>query len=84
MSVLWAVFILNDLAKLLNECYKETRDLLKERRQRKDTEIKVVEQVTIQLEDEKFSRDLEGKLEQIHLQLVKACYASKKGKNTKK
>ena len=39
LSVLWAVFIPNDLAKLLNECYLETKDLLKERLEKKKMQI---------------------------------------------
>jgi hypothetical protein len=40
--------------------------------------------VRIQLEDEESSRDLEEKLAQIHLQLVKVCYARRTGENKKK
>jgi hypothetical protein len=30
-SILWAAFILNDLAKLFYKCYEVTNDLLRER-----------------------------------------------------
>jgi cell division protein ZapA (FtsZ GTPase activity inhibitor) len=77
LSSIWGLIILNDLAKLLNECYKETKDLLKERRQRKEKERK--EQVVMELseENEIYSQDLEKKLEKFHLQLVKACATRK-------
>jgi DNA-binding transcriptional regulator GbsR (MarR family) len=68
------------LAKLLNECYIETKDLLKERRKRKEKKIKENEQVTIELDEEceKFSQDdLEEKLDKIHSQLIKVCVARK-------
>ena len=77
LSSLWGLIILNDLAKLLNECYKETKDLLKERRERKEKERK--DQVFIELseENEICSQDLEEKLDKFHLQLVKACATRK-------
>ena len=78
LSVSCGLIILNDLAKLLKECYRETKDLLEERRgkmkdRRKETEI---EQVKIELEQEgKYAQDLDEKLEKIHLQLIKAIAA---------
>jgi len=78
LSVSWGLIILNDLAKLLKECYRETKDLLEVRRGkmkdgRKETEI---EQVKIELEQEgKYAQDLDEKLEKIHLQLIKAIAA---------
>jgi len=78
LSVSWSLFILNDLAKLFNECYKETRDLLKERRENRKNKLREneIEQVKIELEqDESDALDLEEKLDKIHLQLVKACAA---------
>jgi hypothetical protein len=77
LSTIWFGIILNDLVKLLNCCYEETIELLKERRQRKEKEI---EQVKIELEEEEnrdYYLDLEEKLEKIHFQLVKACAARK-------
>jgi hypothetical protein len=66
LSSLWAIIIINDLAKLLNECYKETKDLLKERRVRMENKRKEIErqQVTIELDetDEQYSQDLMEKL----------------------
>jgi hypothetical protein len=78
LSVSWSLFILNDLAKLFNECFKETRDLLKERREKRKNKLREneIEQVKIELEqDESDALDLEEKLDKIHLQLVKACAA---------
>jgi hypothetical protein len=78
LSSLWGFIILNDLAKLLNECYKETKDLLKERREKRNNKHKENEivQVKIELEqDENDALDLEEKLDKIHLQLIKACAA---------
>ena len=78
LSVSWGIFILNDFAKLFNECYKETRDLLKERREKRKNKLREneIEQVKIELEqDESDALDLEEKLDKIHLQLVKACAA---------
>jgi hypothetical protein len=80
LSVSWGLIILNDLAKLLKECYRETKDLLEERRGkmkdgRKENEI---EQVKIELEqEEKYAQDLDEKLEKIHLQLIKAIAAKR-------
>ncbi len=74
----WGLIILNDLVKLLKECYRMTKDLLEERRGkmkdgRKETEI---EQVKIELEQEgQYAQDLDEKLEKIHLQLIKAIAA---------
>ena len=76
----WGCFILNDLIKLLHLCYKETKELLKERRERNENKkMKDQKTVTIQLEKEqdemRYSQDLEEKLDKIHLQLVRACAA---------
>jgi septation ring formation regulator EzrA len=87
LSVLWSLIILNDSAKLLNECYKETKDLLEERRGkmkdgRKENEI---EQVKIELEqEEKNAQDLDEKLEKIHSQLIKEIAAKKANRKRKK
>jgi hypothetical protein len=71
LGALWGLIILNDLAKLLNECYKETKDLLEERREKMERKQ---DQVKITLEkDETNSQNLEEKLEKIHMRLVRAC-----------
>jgi hypothetical protein len=79
LSVLWGYIILNDLAKLLNECYEETKDLIREKRKKRINEQKEneIEQVKLELEqgEEKCAQDLDEKLEKIHLQLIKACAA---------
>jgi len=76
LGLLWALIILNDLVKLCYVFYGETRELLKERRARnqKEKKAKEFEHVRIELEDYelKHSKEIENKLEQIHLQLVKA------------
>jgi cell division protein ZapA (FtsZ GTPase activity inhibitor) len=78
LSILWSVFILNDLGKLLVLCYEETKDLLEKRRQRKEKEqieLKEIEQVTIELEQDQYLQDLDEKLNIIHLRLVEVCVA---------
>jgi len=78
LCLLWSVFILNDLGKLLVLCYEETKDLLKERRQLKDKKQNENDQVKIELEQEedgKYLQNLEEKLDKVHLQLVKVCAA---------
>ena len=73
LSLLWAAFILNDLTTFLRLCYDIAKDLLKERREKKvKDKRKEIEQITIKVDDE-YSQDLEKKLDQIHLQLLKAC-----------
>ncbi len=72
LSSIWFLIIGNDLMKLFQLCYEETKSLLSEKQQ-EDNKIKEEqEQVKIQLEDE-YSNDLGEKLDKIHLQLVKAC-----------
>jgi hypothetical protein len=76
LCLLWSIFILNDLGKLLVLCYEETKDLLKERRQLKDKKQKEIDQVKIELEQEEdgqYLQNLEEKLDRVHLQLVKVC-----------
>jgi hypothetical protein len=80
LSVLWSLIILNDSAKLLNACYKETKDPLKERREKRKTlqRENEIEQVKIELEqEEKNAQDLDEKLEKIHSQLIKEIAAKK-------
>ncbi len=73
----WGCIILNDLIKLLHLCFKETIDLLKEIKRQKAKEKKEKEiekeRTVIQMEDEAYSLELEDKLEQFHIRLVKAC-----------
>jgi hypothetical protein len=72
LSGLWFAIVLNDLIKLLNLCYEETKELLKERREKTkitlDTKIDIDEEAGDMI-------DLEEKIDKIHLQLVKACAA---------
>ncbi len=79
LCLLWSAFILNDLSKLLVLCYEETKDLLKQKRQKKDIEIKEFEQVKIELEqdeeDEQYLQNLDKKLEIINLRLIEVCVA---------
>ena len=77
LCVLWGAIILNDLAKLFNLFYEETKDLLKARRTKKEIKRrKELEQDKNDLEmNDMHFQDLEEKLEIIHLQLVKACAA---------
>jgi hypothetical protein len=80
LCLLWTMFILNDLGKLLVLCYEETKDLLKERRQIKDKKQNEIDQVKIELEQEEdgeYLQNLEEKLDKVHLQLIKACAARK-------
>jgi cell division protein FtsL len=81
LGLLWALIILNDLVKLCYVFYGETKEFLKERRARNQMENKAkeFEHVRIELEDYelKHSKEIENKLEQIHLQLVNA-YAKRK------
>jgi hypothetical protein len=51
LSVLYGYIILNDLAKLLNECYEETKDLIREKRKKRINEQKEneIEQVKLEL-----------------------------------
>jgi hypothetical protein len=74
LSFIWFLIILNDLMKLFNLCYEETKSLLKEKQQENQRIIE--EQVKIQLEEEEneeYSNNLEQKLDKIHMQLLKAC-----------
>jgi hypothetical protein len=78
LCLLWSVFILNDLGKLLVVCYEETKDLLKERRQIKEKKQNEIDQVKIELEqeeDDQYLQNLDEKLNKIHLQLIKVCKA---------
>ena len=80
LSFIWFLIILNDLMKLFNLCYEETKSLLKEKQQENQRIIE--EQVKIQLEEEEneeYSNDLEEKLDKIHLQLLKACAMRRAG-----
>ena len=77
LSFLWGSIILNDLTKFLQLCFEIAKDLLKEKRELKEKKTKEekrkeYEQVTLEM-DEEYSQDLEDKLHQFHLQLVKAC-----------
>ena len=77
LCLLWTMFILNDLGKLLVLCYEETKDLLKERRQLKDKKQNEIGQVKIELEQEEdgeYLQNLQEKLDQVNL-LIKACAA---------
>jgi hypothetical protein len=86
LSVLWGAIILNDLAKLFNLCYEETKELLEERRTKREIKRrKELEQDKIDLEENQMDfQDLEEKLKKIHLQLVKACVARKSNDNIQK
>jgi hypothetical protein len=86
LSVLWGVIILNDLAKLFNLFYEETKDFFKVRRRKKEIKRrKELEQDEHDLEkNEVYHQDLEEKLEIIHLQLVKACAARISNANIQK
>ena len=77
LSLLWGSIILNDLAKVFQLCFEIGKDLLNERRalkekKRKEKREKEIEEVILEM-DEEFAQDLEERLAQIHLQLVKAC-----------
>jgi hypothetical protein len=86
LCVLWGAIILNDLAKLFNLFYEETKDLLKARRTKKEIKRrKKLEQDKNDLEmNDMHFQDLEEKLEIIHLQLVKACAARISNANIQK
>jgi hypothetical protein len=76
LGLLWTSIILNDLVKLCYVCFDETKVFLKEKRARNENEkrTKEFENVRIELEDNelKHSKELENKLDQFHLQLVKS------------
>ncbi len=78
LSVLWGLIILNDFIKVINFIYEEIDELLKERREIKKINRENIEQITMEREDKTFNLDLEEKLDQVHLRLVKACAARKK------
>jgi len=77
LSLLWSLIILNDLAKVFQLCYKIVGDELNERlvkkeKERKEERAKEIEQIILEM-DEASTQDLEKRLSQIHLQLIKAC-----------
>ena len=80
LSLLWGAIVLNDLSKLIHFCCGEIKILLSERREKRNKikaeKEKEDEEVKIQMEIS--SQDLEEKLEQFHLQLVKVCARNKK------
>jgi hypothetical protein len=78
LSSLWGLIILNDLIKLLNLAYEEIDDFLKEKRASKEINRAKTERITMEREDKTLNLDLEEKLDQVHLKLVKACVARKK------
>jgi hypothetical protein len=86
LSVLWGAIILNDLAKLFNLFYEETKDLLKVSRTKKEIRRREeLEQDERDIEkNEMHFQELEEKLEKIHLQLVTACAARTSNANIQK
>ena len=85
LCLLWSGIILNDLVKLVIFLYKEMIDFLREKQEAKEKENEEEsENVTIQLEDEEYSRKLEEKLDKVHMQLVKACAKRASGKRINK
>jgi len=80
--ITWCCIILNDMVKLFSFLFEETKIYLVERRkldEKQKREVLANQQVEIQL-DERYNQKLEEKLEQIHLQLVKACAAARQAK----
>ena len=59
-------------------CFERAKDLLKEKLRRiasekKENDELEIGKVKIQMENDLYSRELEEKLDQIHLELVKVC-----------
>ncbi len=82
LSSIWFLIILNDLMKLFHLCFEETKSLLREKQQENMKIKEEQKQVKIQLEEEeneRYSNDLEEKLDKIHLQLLKACAKRRAG-----
>ena len=77
LSLLWGAIVLNDLSKLIHFCCGEIKILLSERREKRN-KIKAEKEKEVKIQMEISSQDLEEKLEQFHLQLVKVCARNKK------
>ena len=78
-TLFWSIF-LNDFVKLVCFLYQYIKHTRKQRQEMKARRIKAMqiereelEQVKIQMEQEEYSRDLEEKLEKVHMRLVQVC-----------
>ncbi len=79
------------MVKLFKFLYKETRDSFIERQKQKKIENREreeikreKEQVILELEEYNHKKDLEHKLDQVHLQLLKVCARRARQKFTRK
>jgi len=84
LSLLYGTIILNDFFKFLQICHEIIKDYRKQRREQKEKEKIKREEIIIEMEEKVYSQDLEEKLEQIHLQLIKACAKRNAGRSINK